>query len=199
MQSKPKINSIITHTLGEDGCTLTFNVKGAGSFTFDVTSAHPDNQHRAAIHGFVQRISDGAAIPRDTKTGRSATPEEKMARMQAIAAHYASGAAEWRMVAAGDGEGRSGGVSIVVRALAAIQGCSVADALAMVRERAEKARITTKAYLKRLATAKAIIDKVAELRAGEASADGDDMLAELIGGAGDDEDGEEGADEGEQS
>lgn len=189
MQSKPKVNSVITHALSDDKCVITFIVKDAegpgrpGRFTFDVTKAHADMQHMAAVHGFIQRISDGAAMSRDRETGKPATPAEKLARMQAIAEHYASGANTWAMNRTTGGEGRGQGPSIVVRAFAAIQGISVADALARVREVAEKQRVTTKAYLKKLATAKAIIDKVAELRAAEASADGDEMLAELLGEA----------------
>ena len=206
MQAKPKSNSIITHTLSEDKCVLTFTVKDAegpgrpGRFSFDVTGAHADMQHMAAVHGFIQRISDGAAMSRDRETGKPATPAEKMARMKAIADHYASGVNQWGMNRTGTGEGRGQGPSIIVRAFAAIQGLSVADALARVREHAEKQRTTTKVYLKKLATAKAIIEKVAELRAAEASADGDEMLAELLGegslekGAGPDE---ADADEGE--
>ena len=74
----------------------------------------------------------------------------------------------------------------------------MAEALASVKEKAEKSRVTTKAYLKKLATAKAIVDKVAELRALEAvvAEDGDEMLADLLDQAGDESDeGEDGADE----
>lgn len=193
MQAKPKSNSVVTHTLSDDKCVITFTVKDAegpgrpGRFSFDVTGAHADMQHMAAVHGFIQRISDGAAMSRDRETGKPATPAEKMARMQAIADHYASGVNQWGMNRAAGGEGRGQGPSIVVRALAALQGLSVADALARVREQAEKQRTTTKLYLKKLATAKTIIDKVAELRAAEASADGDEMLAELLGETGDEE------------
>lgn len=192
MLAKPKSNSVVTHTLAEDGCTLTFKVRGAGEFVFDVMTASAENQHRAAIHGFVQRISDGAAIARNTDTGRPATPEEKMARMQAIAAHYASGGKEWGMPRGGNGStgGAKERVNIVVRALAALQGVSVGEALEVVRARAEKGRVTTKAYLARLATAQAVIDKVVELRAAEAKADadGDGLLADLLdGGAGEEE------------
>lgn len=204
MLTKPKANSIITHALSEDKCVITFTVKDAegagrpGRFEFDVTGVHPNMQHMAAVHGFIQRISDGAAMSRDKETGRPATPAEKMAKMQAIAEHYASGADQWTMNR-GIGEARGQGPNIVVRALAAIQGISVADALASVRERAEKSRVTTKAYLKTLGTAKAIVDKVAELRAQEAvvAEDGDEMLADLLGQAGD-EVGEDGDGDEEQ-
>src|SRR4030067_2646371 len=91
MLTKPKANSIITHTLSEDKCVITFTVKDAegagrpGRFTFDVTQVHADMQHMAAIHGFIQRISGGGAMSRGKETGRPATPTEKMARMQTTA------------------------------------------------------------------------------------------------------------------
>lgn len=99
MQTKPKANSTITHIRNEDG-TLTFTVLGAGSFTFDPSKAHANNRARAEVHGWLQRISDGGALSREPKTGKPATPADKMARMRAIADHYQSGAAEWGLRAA---------------------------------------------------------------------------------------------------
>lgn len=193
MQSKPKSNSVITHTLGEDGCTLTFRVLNAGEFTFDVLSAHANMQHRAAVHGFIQRISDAAAKSRNPENGAPATPAEKLAAMQRVAEHYASGVDQWALVrAAGSGEGA--GPSIVVRAFARLQGLSVADAQARIKELAEKRRLTTKAVLAQLRKTDTIRAKIAELEAAEpADEDGEDLLAELMGEqAGEDEEGNEG-------
>lgn len=190
MQTKAKSNSVVTHALAEDGCTITFKVKGASEFTFDVLSAHPNMQHRAAIHGFVQRISDGAALSRDTETGRPATPEEKFANMLRIAEHYATGVDQWKLNSDGTGEGRT---SVVVQALAAIQGISVAEALAKVRETAEKRRVTTKAVLAKLRTTAAIASKIAEMATAAGGEDGDELLADLMGEEGpadEEEDGE---------
>ncbi len=101
MQVKPKSNSVITHEVAEH--VITFHVKQAGSIVFDMTKVHPDNVAHAAIHGFIQRISDGAAMSRDPETGQPATPADKHARMQSIAEHYMSGVAEWSMRREGAG------------------------------------------------------------------------------------------------
>lgn len=192
MQAKAKSNSVVTHSLGEDGRTITFKVRGAGEFTFDVLAAHPKVRHWAAIHGFVQRISDAAAKSRDTETGKPADPGEKLEAMRRVAEHYASGVEQWKMTRVA-GEGAGTGPSIVVRAFARLQGLSVADALARIREVAEKKRVTTKAYLKTLRGAQAIRDAIAAIEAEEAGAGGDEALAELLGedeGAGVEEAGE---------
>lgn len=189
MQSKPKSNSVITHTLAEDGRTLTFRVLNAGEFTFDVLSAHANMQHRAAVHGFIQRISDAAAKSRNPENGQPATPTEKLQAMQRVAEHYASGVDQWALVRA-PGNGEAAGPSIVVRAFARLQGLSVADALTRVREVAEKRRVTTKAYLKTLRGAQAIRDAIAAIEAEEAGTGGDEALAELMGDEEGDEEGE---------
>ena len=188
MQSKPKSNSVVTHTLGDDGCTITFKVLNAGEFTFDVMAAHANMQHRAAVHGFVQRISDAAAKSRDTETGKPATPADKLAAMRRVADHYASGVDQWALVRA---EGGGAGPSIVVRAFAALQGMPVADAQTRIKELAEKRRLTTKAVLAQLRKTDTIRKKIAELEAAEPAGDGgEDLLAELMGEGG--EDGDEG-------
>jgi len=103
-EQKVKSNSVITVTQ-LDG-KLVFTVLNAGTLTFDPDAASAENRARAMMHGFKQRISDGAAIPRDTDTGASATPQEKMEAMQRLASHYESGATEWaiRVAASVDGE-----------------------------------------------------------------------------------------------
>lgn len=94
-----KANSIIgTEVL--PGGIIRFVVKDAGELTLDLSRVHPDNMQHAAIHGFIQRISDGAAIGRDPKTGRPATPEEKLEAMARLVEHYESGTAEWSRVQA---------------------------------------------------------------------------------------------------
>ncbi len=180
MQSKLRSNSVITHKVSEDQAVITFNVVGAGEFSLDVTATHPDVQHRAALHGFVQRIADAAAKSRDTETGKAATPLEKFEAMKRIADHYASGSADWSLARVAGGE-RVGGTSIVVRAFARIQGLTVAAALARIQEVAEKKRVTTKAFLKGLRGSQAIRDAIAAIEAEEAGDGGDDLLAELVG------------------
>jgi hypothetical protein len=95
MQTKPKSNSVITHSV--EGSVITMTVLGAGTVTLDTAAVSAACRDRAAIHGFIQRLSDGAAMSRDPETGKPATAEAKLARIQAIADHYATGTDEWRL------------------------------------------------------------------------------------------------------
>lgn len=128
MQTKPKSNSVITHVWNMEAGTIRFNVKEAGKVTLDITKIHADNVTRAAYHGFTQRVSDGAAIPRDTKTGLSATPQEKLEAITAICNHYMSGSADWRLVVATDGR------ALTVEAIARVKGVDYDTANGWVEE-----------------------------------------------------------------
>lgn len=96
-------NWTIAHKI--EGNTIVFTVKGAGELRLDMAKVAESNRTRAMGHGFVQRVSDAAAIARDTKTGASATPQEKLAAMQRLVEHYESGAVEWSPARA-EGAGR---------------------------------------------------------------------------------------------
>ena len=113
MQSKRKSNSIVTHTL-LPGNVLQFDVVGAGSFTFDPAGCTDETETRAALHGYIQKIVDRAAIGRDPETGMTASPQEKFDAMKECADRLAGGG-EWNAVAAG---GQSGG--LLYRAVRAI-------------------------------------------------------------------------------
>lgn len=113
MNTKAKSNSVITHelvpgrTVG-DACII-FSVVNIGDIKLEISALSESNQERAMIHGMIQRISDAAAIPRDTTTGKSATPQEKFDAMAKLVAHYESGTSEWSRVRE-SGEGNSGGL-----------------------------------------------------------------------------------------
>lgn len=102
MQTKAKANSVITHLPIMDNGELVgviFRVKGAGDLTFNFRKVHTDLRLTAEGHGWIQRISDAAAISRDAETGTAATPAEKLAAMERLVEHYESGTAEWSRVA----------------------------------------------------------------------------------------------------
>lgn len=105
MQTKAKSNSVITHSVSEDGTVITFHVKDAGDVVFDTTLAAASIIQQAAVHGLIQRVSDRAAIGRDPETGASASPEEKMEAMQSLVEHYESGSTEWSLVQSGGPKG----------------------------------------------------------------------------------------------
>jgi hypothetical protein len=106
MQSKRKSNGIIGHTVDATD-KITFSV-GEHSFVFDATSVSAETLRAATLHGFVQKISDRAAIGRDPETGASATPEEKFAAMKECADRLMSGG-PWNAVTTG-GTGSTGGL-----------------------------------------------------------------------------------------
>jgi hypothetical protein len=198
MQTKPKANSVVTHSM-QDG-KIVFNVLGAGSFTFDLDKASAENRARAMVHGFVQRISDGAARLRDTKTGQSAQPSEKLAMMQRIAEHYMSGAIEWRLTEAAPAKrGVDAGLVIMamIRALAGVGDVEAAEAIfakqvALGKFPNRDAAIKAWSESRQVADAMKVI--LAERAAAQANLDADAMLAELgmgDGDAGDDEEGDE--------
>lgn len=105
---KRKSNSVVTHQQLANGL-LQFEVLGAGSFTFNPSAAHADCRARAEVHGWVQRISDAAAISRTDKDG-GIIPAADLARMkyeamEALRDHYESGTAEWSRVASAGPKG----------------------------------------------------------------------------------------------
>lgn len=92
-------NWVIAHEIKDE--TIKFVVKGAGTIVLDMAKLSDKIARRAAIHGMIQRVSDAAAIPRDTKTGKSATPQEKFDAMAELVEHYISGTTEWNRKGAG--------------------------------------------------------------------------------------------------
>ena len=91
--------SVVQHVVMPSG-VVAFTVAGAGTFTFDPSGCTEDVEMQATLHGYVQKISDKAAIARDSKTGLSATPQMKYERMKALADHLAGGGS-WNVRAAG--------------------------------------------------------------------------------------------------
>lgn len=77
----------------------------------DLTALTPEIQHALMVHGLKQKVADGAAIPRDTVTGRSASDGEKITAMKDIANRIIEG--EWSARASGGGN--AGG--LLLRAL----------------------------------------------------------------------------------
>lgn len=90
-------NSVISTATLDTGI-IRFDVKDAGTLDFDPTKAAQSNRLHAEIHGWIQRISDAAALSRDTKTGQSATPAEKLEAMRALVEYYETGATDWSRV-----------------------------------------------------------------------------------------------------
>lgn len=99
-----RANWTIAHKI--EGRLVRFSVKDAGELVLDVSKVHVANCQRAELHGFVQRISDAAAMARDSKTGASATPQQKYEAMKKLVEHYHTGSVEWSPARNTEGVGR---------------------------------------------------------------------------------------------
>jgi hypothetical protein len=173
---KTKTNSVVTATWA--GTVLTLAIKGAGNVVFDMDKVSPVLIERAAMHGFEQRLRDRAAIGRDPKSGASASPADKFARIKSLADHYATEDATWEM--RGEGGSRRKEADYIIEALARVQGTDVETITARVAAASEKHGITVDAYLKKVATSPAVATMIATIKYGETDAGGaDDMLGEL--------------------
>lgn len=176
MQTKPKANSVITHEV--NGNVILFHVAGAGTLALDLSKVHADNVQRGAVHGFIQRVSDGAAMSRDPDSGKPATAADKAARMAAIIAHYESGAADWSM--RGQGTGDTGGLLFraLVRYAITDKGASDGDARKWAKGIMDS---TDKDEKKALILSKSIKPHADAIRA-EAMPDADATADELLKG-----------------
>ena len=72
------------------GVTYTFG--NGKSFTLMASELSDEMRAEALAHGLKQKVGDAAAIPRDTKTGRSATVDEKYAAAWEVYDRVKSGA-----------------------------------------------------------------------------------------------------------
>lgn len=196
MQSKPKSNSVITSKLDEAG-VLVFTVRGAGpdgadaTLSLDPKSMHEKNRERAMIHGLVQKVSDRAALSRNTVNFKPATPAEKLAAMRVLVDHLASGSEEWSPTRASAVPKGPTLDPILVAAVVEATGRLDSEVREMIAKGAGKKSVTPAVYLAALANAAAVRPIVERLRAEQASrldVDGDELLSEAMG----DEEGEDG-------
>ena len=95
MASKER-KSIISAVWDEAAASITFGVLNVGQIVLDLNKALACSE-RAMYHGYEQKVRDAAAIPRDTKTGASASPQEKFDAMQAVVDQLHAG--EWNVKA----------------------------------------------------------------------------------------------------
>lgn len=173
-----KSNSVITSTIAEDGQSISFVVKGCDPFVLDLGKVSPIVRSRAELHGWVQRISDGAALSRDTADGKPATPEAKRARMLSIAEFYMSGGDEWRMPSGGGGR-----VFDIGRVVLGMVRGGVVEGVDAANEAIDK--LAAKRGIDRVAAAKlfagtsAVIEALAAIDAAKAPTGADDLLAEI--------------------
>jgi len=177
LNMKPKSNSVVTVQQTEAGL-ITVTVLGAGIVTFDPSKVHASNRIHAEFHGWKQRLSDAAAMSRDTDSGKPATPGDKEAAIRELADFYMTGAAEWSRVGTG-----GGGKSLTIEAIAAIKGVTyeVAEAEVVKFATAKYEGDTKKAlaFLRTGAKVSAAMDEIRKARMPAPKVDADEALAEL--------------------
>lgn len=178
MQTKPKTNSVVTHSLDSEAQVLTFHVIGCEPLVFDVKRISDEVGERAMIHGLVQRVSDTAAISRNADTGKPATPADKRERMARLVEHYMTGTAEWSP-SRGESGPRDGGLTIT--AMGDVFHKLAEECRDMVKALALKRGIEERAALALFAQTKEIAQRMAELRAERAKngPDANSLLDEL--------------------
>lgn len=185
MEKKPKANSVISTELvdtPEHGPVIIFKVKDAGEARLVVGLLSETVRKRATYHGLIQKVSDAAAIPRDTATGKSATPQDKLSAMQRVVEHFASGTEEWNAKREGGGGGLGAETQLLVRALGSLYPKKSAEELlkwVRARSAAERSSLMAQENIK------VIVDKLRS----EASS-GVDAGALLAGLEGEEETGE---------
>jgi hypothetical protein len=174
MENGKKSNSVITTEL--KGNVLSFNVLGAGKLDLDLDRLGAAVKMRAVMHGMKQRVSDAAAIPRNTETGLAASPAEKFEAMKALVDHYMSGTNEWSPVrTTGGGAKKDEGLT-----LAAMRRVwPDRDAEATVEAIAQKRGIDRRAALALFAQTKEVGAAIAAIKAERATVSADDLLDEM--------------------
>lgn len=101
-------NALISALLNDAGAIVFTVGEDAGSFTVNPAEHSEELRNRAMVHGYVQKISDAAAIAKSELTGNAKKDAKtKFAAMQSVAERLASG--EWSK-RSGDGSGPVAGI-----------------------------------------------------------------------------------------
>lgn len=136
--------------------------------TLHLYRLHREFKDYATLHGLKQRGSDTYAIPRDQKTGHSATAEEKFAALQNWVSHAESGTSQWELRRAA----RAAEPNWLALALEALFPGKDIGAFLEGKSKAQKAALVIRAD---------ISGKIRELQNSLTSGiDSDSMLAELV-------------------
>lgn len=183
MQKSAKRNSIVTHEVREDGQVIVIKVKGADEVVFDRRKASRECDSHAAVHGWIQRLSDAAALD------KGSTAEQKHAAIQALADYYASGTTEWKRKAVGGGAARFD-TGLAIQAMCNVLTNGDLDKAERLVERTmEKRGVGREEALKIWAGTEQIAAEMARIKASRATkVDADTLLEEFA-----DEDEEESA------
>lgn len=173
--------SVITTTISEDKTQVTFHVKGAGELVLNLKQVSEACRARALIHGFVQRVSDKAAIPCDTTTGLPATPAMKLEAMRGLVDHFMTGTDEWApKKAEGARKPKDGLEPLLIAAVCEVTGKDESALRAIIESGAAAKSIKPTQFLAALANAAKVKAVIERMRAEVApDLDGDELLEGL--------------------
>lgn len=171
-------NSIISVSF--DNGLLTFAVDGAGEFSLRPSDLSDDIRDEAIVHGLRQKISDGAAIPRDQLPNNPVEAARlKFSAMAEIADRLRNG--EW---SARRGDGSAPVAGIIYRAFEEWALARAAEKGATLSPEQVRASYDARDRAAQLAlrNVPAIADIIARMKAekgGASSVDADAILADL--------------------
>jgi hypothetical protein len=184
---KKKAGSVLSSKIA-DGI-LTIAVTGHPPIIFDPAYVAPAHHITAELYGWKQRLSDAAAIARDTTTGMSATTAEKYAAIRRLADHYLNGAVDWNMKTGSAGPRGPQWDAIVIAAICEAYGKTddVVKAMAV----AKCGDTAPVAYLAAIAATAKVAPIVARMRLATVVLDDSDPFAADEAEEAEEEDGEE--------
>ena len=157
------------------GDVMTVAVTGLPDIVVNRKNLSEGAIEAAFWQGLRKRVTDGAALERDSNTGLSATPAAKHARMTKIAEHLNSGGA-WAMGGVGGGISESTIITALARAKYA--GDEAATRLAVDGLVARKGG-DRKEVIAGLAATPTIVRELAAMKAERIGVDADDLLDDL--------------------
>ena len=178
--AKTKSNAVVSTTVTNDG-VIHITVLGAGKVEFDPNQCQADMRKHAELHGWIQRLADGAAKSRDSKTGLPATPADKLAAIQTIADYYLKGATEWKMK--GSGGGRMPMSELILEALCRVNDIPLETMRERINRMAEVKGTKAATLLATLGTQKDVAAMVLTIQAERAAStgiDAEDLMADLM-------------------
>jgi hypothetical protein len=139
-----------------------------GGWELDADALSPEVRTAAMLAGLKNKLIDAAAIPRDTETGKSATPEQKAAAVTAMAERLEAG--HWNMPT----KTREPSATVFARALAEVTNKTLVDTMSRLAELGKAEKASLKRHPKVLAVMARIMDEEVE------GDNGDDLIAKMM-------------------
>lgn len=200
MQTKAKANSQVTHAFDAATNELTIKVTDAGNHVLRLNAVSATCRNRAAVHGFIQRVVDAAAIPSEpiaVADPKAADPVAEKARVAAynealrisravrksglmgrLVEHYNTGSDEWSPAREAGVIGLDG---ILLRAVMEVTGKDEPAVRALIATQAATHKVTERAYLAKLGTGAKVAEVANRMRAeGASDVDADAELDALM-------------------